>query len=178
MKRLLATAVVGMLIAVAIPAQAAESTFDRNVQFLLEMAGFDDFPNEVVPIEIDGQITYMTGREVFEYAAAMTGDIDLAAMAETALPGAADAGTMYVLSTGQCAFQTADANLRGVGATPQAFVFGGDAGQAQCSNAYSYNYMTKTPARWPTLIIVGVIYCIHFWWYWICIVTAVVIRDP
>ncbi len=181
MKKLFATAVVGMMIAVAMPTQATESVFDRNVRYLLEQAGFDEFPTEVVAVEIDGQIAYMTGREVFEYGAETAGDLDLAAMAESALPGGlGDVGDMYLVAFRGCKALAprTPTNVEGRAIAPQVIIRGGDVQALQCAELYSYNFITKTSARWPTLVIFGVIRCYFTPWWIICYGSVKVFRDP
>ncbi len=137
MQKLLAALVAAGMLAVAAPVNA--NTSDKNVEWMLNFAGFDTMPVGVATLVVNGEVTQVTIEEAFRLAAARAGDVDLGAIAAGAAPGDAQGvGDVWAFEfgTGDCPEITAaETPVPFVPIHPQLWIYSGGAGFSQTTGA-------------------------------------------
>lgn len=135
--RVLALACAVALLALAAPATAAPSVEDRNVTFLLDSMGLDAIPDGVALVHTLDGVVEMRIADALRVAAERAGDVDLAALAASAVPpsGAFGVGDVWVLEIGFGGCPTVTVLAPGLlpptALHPQAYTYSGAIGHAQ-----------------------------------------------
>lgn len=145
MKSFTATMTALALLAVAVPATSAANFADANAAYILEVAGYNTMPNEMVTVDYNGQLIEMPAADAVRLAAELTSRMDLRNLGANALAGTAAAGDIGFFGIG-CTRMVASnvAQPLFVPAHLQLWVYPGRADNVlDCGFVYTVEWTTK-----------------------------------